>query len=212
MVKTRNSNLGTRNSNPKFMKKIGLFFGSFNPIHIGHLILANYILENSDMDELWFVVSPQNPFKDKKSLLTDHNRLDMVQLAVKNYPKMRASNVEFSLPKPSYTIDTLTYLKEKYPNYSFALIMGEDNLDSLPKWKNAEKLMSDYQIIVYPRTFEGEKKDSEYLQHENISIVNAPIIELSATEIRNMIKEGKNVRPMLPPEVFEYLDGSSFYK
>ena len=194
------------------MKKIGLFFGSFNPIHIGHLILANYILENSDMDELWFVVSPQNPFKDKKSLLTDHNRLDMVQLAVKNYPKMRASNVEFSLPKPSYTIDTLTYLKEKYPNYSFALIMGEDNLDSLPKWKNAEKLMSDYQIIVYPRTFEGEKKDSEYLQHENVSIVNAPIIELSATEIRTMIKEGKNVRPMLPPEVFEYLDGSSFYK
>ena len=194
------------------MKKIGLFFGSFNPIHIGHLILANYILENSDMDELWFVVSPQNPFKDKKSLLTDHNRLDMVQIAVKNYPKMRASNVEFSLPKPSYTIDTLTYLKEKYPNYSFALIMGEDNLDSLPKWKNAEKLMSDYQIIVYPRTFEGEKKDSEYLQHENISMVNAPIIELSATEIRNMIKEGKNVRPMLPPEVFEYLDGSSFYK
>jgi len=194
------------------MKKIGLFFGSFNPIHIGHLILANYILENSDMDELWFVVSPQNPFKDKKSLLTDHNRLDMVQLAVKNYPKMRASNVEFSLPKPSYTIDTLTYLKEKYPNYSFALIMGEDNLDSLPKWKNAEKLMSDYQIIVYPRTFEGEKKDSEYLQHENISMVNAPIIELSATEIRNIIKEGKNVRPMLPPEVFEYLDGSSFYK
>lgn len=194
------------------MKKIGLFFGSFNPIHIGHLILANYILENSDMDELWFVVSPQNPFKDKKSLLTDHNRLDMVQLAVKNYPKMRASNVEFSLPKPSYTIDTLTYLKEKYPNYSFALIMGEDNLDSLPKWKNAEKLMSDYQIIVYPRTLEGEKKDSEYLQHENISMVNAPIIELSATEIRNMIKEGKNVRPMLPPEVFEYLDGSSFYK
>lgn len=212
MVKTRNSNLGTRNSNPKFMKKIGLFFGSFNPIHIGHLILANYILENSDMDELWFVVSPQNPFKNKKSLLTDHNRLDMVQLAVKNYPKMRASNVEFSLPKPSYTIDTLTYLKEKYPNYSFALIMGEDNLDSLPKWKNAEKLMSDYQIIVYPRTFEGEKKDSEYLQHENISMVNAPIIELSATEIRNMIKGGKNVRPMLPPEVFEYLDGSSFYK
>lgn len=194
------------------MKKIGLFFGSFNPIHIGHLILANYILENSDMDELWFVVSPQNPFKDKKSLLTDHNRLDMVQLAVKNYPKMRASNVEFSLPKPSYTIDTLTYLKEKYPNYSFALIMGEDNLDSLSKWKNAEKLMSDYQIIVYPRIFEGEKKDSEYLQHENISMVNAPIIELSATEIRNMIKEGKNVRPMLPPEVFEYLDGSSFYK
>lgn len=194
------------------MKKIGLFFGSFNPIHIGHLILANYILENSDMEELWFVVSPQNPFKDKKSLLNDHNRLDMVQLAVKNYPKMRASNIEFSLPKPSYTIDTLTYLKEKYPNYSFALIMGEDNLKSLPKWKNSERLVSDYQIIIYPRILTGEKNENEYLKHQNIHQINAPIIELSATEIRNMIKEGKNVRPMLPPEVFEYLDGSSFYK
>ena len=194
------------------MKKVGLFFGSFNPIHIGHLILANYILENSDMAELWFVVSPQNPFKDKKTLLNDHNRLDMVQLSVKNYPKMRASNVEFSLPKPSYTIDTLTYLKEKYPDHSFALIMGEDNLKGLPKWKNAEKLIENHQIIVYPRIFEGKKQDNEYLKHENISMINAPIIELSATEIRNMIKNGKNVRPMLPPEVYEYLDGSNFYK
>ncbi|MDR6460324.1 nicotinate-nucleotide adenylyltransferase [Chryseobacterium vietnamense] len=194
------------------MKKIGLFFGSFNPIHIGHLILANYILENSDMDELWFVVSPQNPFKDKKSLLNDHNRLDMVQLAVKNYPNMRASNVEFSLPKPSYTIDTLTYLHEKHPDYSFSLIMGEDNLKSLHKWKNSDILIKNHHIIVYPRVFEGGKKDSEYLQHENISMIKAPVIELSATEIRTMLKNGKNVRPMLPPEVFEYLDGSSFYK
>lgn len=194
------------------MKKVGLFFGSFNPIHIGHLILANYILENSDMTELWFVVSPQNPFKDKKTLLKDHNRLDMVQLSVKNYPKMRASNVEFSLPKPSYTIDTLTYIKEKYPDHSFALIMGEDNLKGLPKWKNADKLIENHQIIVYPRIFEGERQDNEYLKHENISMINAPIIELSATEIRNMIKNGKNVRPMLPPEVYEYLDGSNFYK
>ena len=194
------------------MKKTGLFFGSFNPVHIGHLILANYILENTDMEELWFVVSPQNPFKDKKSLLKDHNRLDMVQAALKNYPKMRASNIEFSLPKPSYTIDTLAYLHEKFPDYTFALIMGEDNLGSLAKWKNADTLVNRHQIIVYPRIFSGEKKDSEYLQHENISIVNAPIIELSATEIRNMIKEGKNVRPMLPPEVFDYLDGSSFYR
>ena len=193
------------------MKKTGLFFGSFNPIHIGHLILANYILENSDMDELWFVVSPQNPFKDKKSLLKDHNRLDMVQLAITNYPKMRASNVEFSLPVPSYTIDTLTYLKEKHPDYSFSLIMGEDNLGSLHKWKNYEQLLEKYQIIVYPRIL-GEEKKSDYLQHENIHQINAPIIELSATEIRNMIKEGKNTRPMLPPEVFDYLDGSSFYK
>ena len=194
------------------MKKIGLFFGSFNPIHIGHLILANYMIENTDMDELWFVVSPQNPFKDKKSLLKDHNRLDMVQLAVKNYPKLRASNVEFSLPIPSYTIDTLTYLHEKYPDYSFALIMGEDNLNGLAKWKNAETLIKTHQIIVYPRVFDEAKKAHEYLQHENVSLIKAPIIELSATEIRSMIKEGKNVRPMLPPEVFEYLDGSSFYK
>lgn len=194
------------------MKKVSLFFGSFNPIHIGHLILANYILENSDMAELWFVVSPQNPFKDKKTLLSDHNRLDMVQLAAKNYPKMRVSNVEFSLPKPSYTIDTLTYLKEKYPDHSFALIMGEDNLKGLRKWKNSEKLIENYQIIVYPRLFEGDKQEKEFLKHDNISMVNAPIIELSATEIRNMIKNGKNVRPMLPPEVFEYLDGSNFYK
>lgn len=194
------------------MKKIGLFFGSFNPIHIGHLILANYILEHSDMDELWFVVSPQNPFKEKKSLLKDHNRLDMVQLAVKNYPKMRASNVEFSLPQPSYTIDTLTYLHEKYPDYSFSLIMGEDNLAGLHKWKNADALIKNHHIIVYPRIFEGDKKDSDLLQHENISLIKAPVIELSATEIRNMIRTGKNVRPMLPPEVFEYLDGSSFYK
>ncbi|MFC0345609.1 nicotinate (nicotinamide) nucleotide adenylyltransferase [Epilithonimonas hispanica] len=198
------------------MKKIGLFFGSFNPIHIGHLILANYILEHSDMQELWFVVSPQNPFKDKKSLLKDHNRLDMVQLAIKNYPKMRASNVEFSLPTPSYTIDTLTYLQEKHPDYSFSLIMGEDNLKSLHKWKNYELLLKNHQIIVYPRIL-GEDISTplnvtELKNHENIHQINAPIIELSATEIRNMIKEGKNTRPMLPPEVFEYLDGSSFYK
>lgn len=192
--------------------KTGLFFGSFNPIHIGHLILANYILEHTDMDELWFVVSPQNPFKEKKSLLQDHNRLDMVERAIRNYPKMRASNIEFSLPQPSYTIDTLTYLKEKYPNHHFCLIMGEDNLKSLGKWKNAEQLIERYQIIVYPRLFEEGVDRSSYIQHENITLVKAPVIELSATEIRNMIKENKNVRPMLPPEVFEYLDGSSFYK
>ncbi|WP_226063847.1 nicotinate (nicotinamide) nucleotide adenylyltransferase [Kaistella polysaccharea] len=194
------------------MKKIGLFFGSFNPIHIGHLILANYILENTDMDELWFIVSPQNPFKDKKSLLQDHNRLDMVQLAVKNYPKMRASNVEFSLPVPSYTIDTLTYLKEKHPDYNFALIMGEDNLKGLPKWKNAEVLIKNYQIIVYPRLSEDSADEQPKFLNGNISLIQAPIIELSATEIRKMLKDGKNVRPMLPPEVFEYLDGSNFYR
>lgn len=195
------------------MKKIGLFFGSFNPIHIGHLILANYILEKSDMDELWFVVSPQNPFKDKKSLLNDHNRLDMVNLSIKNYPRMRVSDVEFGLPKPSYTIDTLTYLHEKFPDSQFSLIMGEDNLAGLHKWKNADLLMKNHQIIVYPRVFEEKKKDAKYnIDNDNITLITAPIIELSATEIRQMIKDNKNVRPMLPPEVFDYLDGSSFYK
>lgn len=194
------------------MKKIGLFFGSFNPIHIGHLILGNYILENTDMAELWFVVSPQNPFKAKASLLEEYNRLEMVNLAVQNYPNMKASDIEFSLPKPSYTIDTLTYLHEKFPEHSFCLIMGEDNLESLPKWKNYDLLIENHEIIVYPRLFEGSKKSEDYLQHENIHLVKAPIVELSATEIRTMIKDGKNVRPMLPPEVYEYIDGSSFYK
>lgn len=196
------------------MAKIGLFFGSFNPIHIGHLILANYILEKSDMDQVWFVVSPQNPFKEKKSLLKDYNRLDMVNLALTNYPKMRASNVEFSMPKPSYTTDTLAYLKEKYPENSFALIMGEDNLKSLHKWKNAENLIENNQIIVYPRKVETEAvaEKNPYLDHKNIHLIDAPILELSATQIREMIKQNQNVRPMLPPEVFEYLDGSNFYK
>ena len=195
------------------MKKTGLFFGSFNPIHIGHLILANYILENSDLEELWFVVSPQNPLKDKKSLLKDHNRLDMVQLALTNYPKMRTSNVEFGLPKPSYTIDTLTYLQEQHPEKSFTLIMGEDNLENLHKWKNYKILLERYSVLVYPRLFEGRKNEANpEIDYHNISTVSAPIIEISATEIRQMIKDGKNVRPMLPPEVFDYLDGSNFYQ
>ncbi len=193
-------------------KNIGLFFGSFNPIHIGHLILANYIVEFSDLDELWFVVSPHSPFKDKKSLLEDHHRLDMVQQAIAEYPKMRASNVEFSLPKPSYTVDTLAYLHEKHPSYSFSLIMGEDNLKGLSKWKNASHIVENYQIIVYPRLSDEKQSHSPSEISSMISLIDAPIIEISATEIRRMIKEGKNVRPMLPPEVYDYLEGSSFYK
>ncbi len=189
--------------------KVGLFFGSFNPIHIGHLILANYIVENSNLDELWLVVSPHSPFKNKKSLLHDHDRLDMVELAIKNYPKMKVSDVEFSMPKPSYTIDTLTYLHEKFPTYTFCLIMGEDNLKGLPKWKNYETLVKNHEIIVYPRIIENQPEKEEL--HENIHRVNAPIIELSATEIRKMIKEGKNTRPMLPTEVFEYIEKKGFY-
>ena len=192
--------------------KIGLFFGSFNPIHIGHLILANYIVEYSDIDELWFVVSPQNPFKSKKTLLNDYIRLEMEELATKNYPNMKVSNIEFSLPKPSYTIDTLTYLKDKYPQHSFAIIMGEDNLETLHKWKNADFLVDNHLIIVYPRVFNHQEKKSKYQNHENIRFVQAPIIELSATEIRDMIKSKKNYRPMLPPEVYEYIEKNWFYQ
>lgn len=189
--------------------RVALFFGSFNPIHIGHLILANYIIEHTDVDELWFVVSPQNPLKVKKSLLHDYDRYDMVEMAIKNYPKMRVTDVEFAMPRPSYTIDTLTYLHERFPEYSFSIIMGEDNLANFPKWKNYETLVKNHQIIVYPRIFEQQEK---IFSHENIQKINAPIIELSATEIRKMIKENKNVRPMLPPEVFDYIDKMGFYK
>jgi len=194
------------------MKKIGLFFGSFNPIHIGHLILANYILENNNLHEIWFVVSPQNPFKSSKNLLNEYNRLEMVDLALRSYPKMKAYDIEFSLPRPSYTIDTLTYLSEKFPNYKMCLIMGEDILDSIPKWKNYEILIKNYEIFVYPRIFHNRKRENEYIQNTNINMINAPIIELSASQIRNMIKESKNIRPMLPPEVFEYIEGSNFYR
>lgn len=199
-------------SNSLSSKHVGLFFGSFNPIHMGHLILANHIVETQGLEELWFVVSPQNPFKEKKSLLSDHHRLDMVQRAIKNYPKMRASNVEFALPRPSYTIDTLTYLAEKYPHNEFTLIMGEDNLSGLHKWKNAKALLAKYPIMVYPRLMDRRRPEYQLPEPARIVHIDAPIIELSATHIRGMIAEGKNVRPLLPPEVFEYLDGSSFYK
>ena len=192
--------------------KVGLYFGTYNPIHVGHLIIANHMAEFADLDQVWMVVTPHNPLKKKATLLDNHQRLEMVFLATEDYPKIKPSDIEFKLPQPNYTVSTLVHLQEKYPNNEFSLIMGEDNLNGLSKWKNAETLIKNHQIIVYPRTFEGEKKDHEYLQHENISLINAPIVEISATEIRKMIKEGKNVRPMLPPEVFDYLDGSSFYK
>lgn len=192
--------------------KVGLFFGSFNPIHIGHLILANYILEYSEMDELWFVVSPQNPFKEKKTLLDDHIRLEMVNLAIEDYDNIKVSDIEFGLPQPNYTIDTLTYLHEKFPQHNFCLIMGEDNLYGLHKWKNAQRLIDTHQIIVYPRINNEKKCEFAFEQHENILRIDAPIIEISATQIREMIKNHKNVKPMLPPSVFDYLDGSSFYQ
>lgn len=190
--------------------KVGLFFGSFNPIHIGHLIIANYIIENSDLTQIWFVVTPQNPFKNKSTLLKDHHRLEMVNLAIEKYPHFRSSSVEFTLPKPSYTIDTLVVLKEKYPSYDFVLLMGEDNLNSFHKWKNYEQILKYHSLFVYPRRNSIQKEQT--LVNPNIHKISAPIIEISSTLIRSMIKEHKNVRPMLPPEVFNYIDGSNLYK
>ena len=191
--------------------KIGLFFGTFNPIHVGHLTIANHIAEYSDLDKIWFVVTPHSPFKKKSSLLDNRQRYEMVYRATEDYLKLEPSDIEFNLPQPNYTINTLTYLKEKYPNYEFALIMGEDNLKSFHKWKNYELILDNHDIYVYPRISEG-KIETQFSNHNKIHKVNAPIMELSSTFIRKSIKDGKNVRPMLPEHVWEYIDEMNFYK
>lgn len=191
--------------------KIGLYFGSFNPIHIGHLIIANQLVENSDLDQIWFVVTPHNPFKKKSTLLDNHQRLEMVYLATKDYDKLKESNIEFNLPQPNYTINTLTYLQEKYENHEFSLIMGEDNLKSFHKWKNYEVILENHNIYVYPRISEG-KIDTQFNNHKKIHRVKAPIMEISSTMVRKAIKEAKNVKPLLPQNVWEYLDEMNFYK
>lgn len=190
--------------------KIGLYFGTFNPIHVGHLIIANHFAEHSDLDQVWCVVTPQSPMKKKQSILDNNQRLEMVYLATKEYPKIKPSAIEFQLKQPNYTIHTLAYLEEKYPEYEFALIMGEDNLVSLPKWKNAELLLERYPIYVYPRKLYSEEK--EFRLKGTIHKVNAPMIEISSSFIRTSIKEGKNIRPLLPEAVWVYLDEMNFYK
>ena len=191
--------------------KIGLYFGTFNPIHIGHLIIANHLAENSDLDQIWMVVTPHNPHKKKNTLLDDYHRLEMVHLATENYPKIQPSDIEFKLPQPNYTINTLAHLQEKFPNHEFSLIMGEDNLNSLHKWKNYEVILQNHSIIVYPRLHSGEI-DSQFINHPKIHKIDAPIIELSSTFIRESIKNGKNVIPMLPNKVWEYVEHNLFYK
>jgi nicotinate-nucleotide adenylyltransferase len=192
-------------------KKIGLYFGTFNPIHVGHLVIANYLVEHSDLDEVWMVVTPHNPHKKKKTLLEDVHRLAMVRIALEDYPKLKASTVEFDLPQPNYTVNTLAHLEEKYPDVNFCLIMGEDNVKSFHKWKNYEVILACYQIYVYPRVSEGTI-EHQFKGHSKITKVDAPIMELSSTFIRKAISEGKNVRPMLPQHVWEYLDEMNFYK
>jgi len=191
--------------------KIGLYFGTFNPIHVGHLTIANHLVEHSDLDQVWFVVTPLSPFKKKSSLLDNQQRLEMVYRATKDYTKLRPTDIEFGLKQPNYTIDTLTYLFEKFPKYEFALIMGEDNLKSFHKWKNYELILENHNIFVYPRLSNG-KIDTQFNNHPKIIKVDAPIMQLSSTFIRNEIKTGKNIRPMLPQHVWEYLDEMNFYR
>ena len=190
--------------------KVGLYFGTFNPIHVGHLIIANHFAEYTDLDQIWCVVTPQNPFKAKQSILDNHQRLEMVYQATKDFSKIVPCDIEFNLNQPNYTVNTLAYLEEKYPDYNFALIMGEDNLISLPKWKNSEILIDRYPIYVYPRKLKSAKNNSQI--KGQINKVQAPIIEISSSFIRSSIKSGKNIRPLLPNDVWKYLDEMNFYK
>jgi nicotinate-nucleotide adenylyltransferase len=188
--------------------KIGLFFGSFNPIHAGHLIIANYMATYTGLDQVWLVVSPHNPLKEKESLVHTYDRLEMVRLAIDDTENLRVCDVEFQLPQPSYTIDTLTHLKAKYPEHNFNLIMGSDNLASLKKWKNYEILLRDYHIMVYPRR--GTELP-ELATHPSVSITETPIMELSATFIRQAIKDKKSIRFFVPDSVIEFIESKSLY-
>lgn len=188
---------------------IGLFFGSFNPVHVGHMIIAMHMINETKLDQVWMIVSPQNPWKEKKSLAKDYDRLHLVNLAIGDSLNIKSSSIEFNLPKPSYTIDTLAYLHEKYPSYEFSLIMGGDNLSTLHKWKNGDKLLANYTIYVYKRpTFEL----GPLANHKNILLAEAPLLDISASYIRECIRDGKSIRYMVPDAVFEYINGSNMYK
>ena len=187
---------------------IGLYFGSFNPIHVGHLIVANHIVNNSDIDKVWFVVSPHNPLKEAHSLLNEYDRLHLVELAIEDNVKFRASNVEFSLQKPSYTIDTLTYLTERFPLEQFSIIIGSDSFQNLERWKNYEQLVANYSFIVYRRP--GFEIKETY--GARISIMNAPLLEISSTFVRKQIKEKKSVRYLLPDAVHKSIEENRYYQ
>lgn len=190
-------------------EKVGLFFGSFNPIHNGHLMLANYLAEYGGLDEIWFVVSPQNPFKDKKSLLADRHRLYMVEMAIKDDERFQVCDIEFYMPQPSYTIDTLTRMQERHPNTDFYLICGMDNIESFKKWKNYEAILQYHHLMVYPRK---GYSSNELVEHPSVTVVEAPEIEVSSTFIRNAIGEGKDVRYFVPKEVYKYIVDMHFYE
>ncbi len=198
------------------MKQIGLFFGSFNPVHQGHLILANYLVEETALEEVWFVITPQSPFKQKQRLLNNHHRLAMVEEAIEDYPKLKSSTVEFGLPAPQYTALSVAHLKEKHPETQFSLIMGQDHLKSFHKWYNYEELLQGHKIYVYPRMPEErpviKQPKPEVAQHPHLVLVNAPVVEISSSYIRKAHKAGKNVRPLLPPAVWKYMDEMNFYR
>jgi nicotinate-nucleotide adenylyltransferase len=197
------------------MNEVGLYFGSFNPIHIGHLAIAGYMTEYAGLDQVWFVVSPHNPLKKKETLLADHQRLHMVNLAIGDNDRLKACNIELKLPVPSYTIDTVTYLNEKYPKNSFALIMGEDNLYTLHKWKNVNELINKCKLYIYPRS-DSEKPTSapleQILSTADILQVKAPLMDISGTFIRNGIKDGKDMSYFLPATVWQYIIEMHFYR
>ncbi|MEY4812584.1 MAG: hypothetical protein RLZZ75_218 [Bacteroidota bacterium] len=188
--------------------KIGLFFGSFNPIHHGHLMVASFIANHTDIQQVWLVVSPQNPHKTQSSLLNEYDRLHLAQLAIEDDAQIKVSDIEFKLPKPSYTIDTLTYLQEKYPQHQFYVIMGSDSFQNLPKWKNFEALIKNYQFIVYRRPgfeiIEDYGADMQYLE--------APMLELSATLIRNNCKDGITIRYLVPEDVRLEIERNNYFK
>lgn len=203
--------------------KIGLYFGTFNPIHVGHLVIANYMAEFTDLDQVWLVVSPHNPLKEKSTLLADHHRLALVQVAIEDNVNLRASDIEFKLPKPSYTVTTLTHLKERYPQHEFALIMGEDNLRTLHKWYNHDYLLKNHRIYVYPRVLTiqeeaevqeiGKQTNNAFSEHQNVILCeDAPVMKVSASFIRNAIRDKKDVRYLLTDPVQKYIDEMNFYK
>lgn len=197
------------------MPRTGLYFGSFNPIHIGHIAIAGYMTEFTGIDNVWFVVSPHNPLKKKEILLDDNQRLHMVRLAVGDNDQLKASDIEFRLPAPSFTIDTLTYLSEKYPAHEFCLIMGEDNLYTLHKWKNVDRLVDNYTFYIYPRieSFRPDNRELDrILNTAEIRMVDAPRMDISSTFIRNGIKAGKDMSYFVPPEVWKYIREMHFYE
>ncbi len=196
--------------------KIGLYFGSFNPIHVGHLIIANHMADYYDFDQVWFVVSPHNPHKKKATLLEDYHRLALVNIAIENNGKLSASDIEFKLQQPNYTIKTLAYLKEKHPTYNFSLLMGEDNLRSFHKWKNYEEIIKHHKLYVYPRLSDEKAKSEpikEIAEHKNVHYCSkVPMMKISSSFIRKAIKEGKDVQYLLTEPVYKYLDEMNFYK